>query len=119
MDLKLDINGDLDLTNGDLTLVTGTDRMKQQIEIRLRMFLGEWFLDARSGMPYFQGIFAKPFDASFTSLKIRQAVVGVASIVDVTNMDLDLNNTTRALSVSFAAIADTGAEIVFEGFKLP
>ena len=52
MDLKLNADGDLDLSTGDLQLVSGVDETVQRLKIKLQFFLGEWFLDKRIGIPY-------------------------------------------------------------------
>lgn len=120
MDLKLDSNGDLDLTNGELSLVSGGERMAQQIRIRLRIFLGEWFLDQRQGMPWLQLILAvKPFPLEFASTRIRQAILGVPGVLSVRNLIVSPDPSTRHLTVSFEAIGDGEAVPIFREFVLP
>lgn len=118
MDLKLDNNGDLDLTNGEMSLVTDGERMAQQIRIRLRMFKGEWMLDQRQGMPYLQELFRRPYVEALALARFRTAIQGVPGVQHVENLQLELS-ATRQLSVSFEAVGDTEAPIVFERFVLP
>lgn len=120
MDLKLDSNGDLDTTNGELSLVEGGERMAQQIKIRLRMFLGEWFLDQRQGMPWLQLILAvKPFPQEYTSSKIRQAILGVPGVLSVRNLVVSPNVATRNLTVTFEAIGNADIPPIYQEFVLP
>lgn len=53
-DLKLGVDGDLEIKNGDLLLTTSDDAVRQHLQQRLRTFLGEWFLDLDVGIPFFQ-----------------------------------------------------------------
>lgn len=120
MDLKLDSGGDLDTTNGEITLVNGADAMAQQGRIRLRMFLGEWHLDQRQGMPWLQLILAiKPFPQELASTKIRQALLGVPGVVGVRNLKIQYDASARRASVSLEVIGNEGLPVAFEEFVLP
>lgn len=121
MDLKLDINGDLDLTGGSASLVTGADRIAQQLKIRLRVFKGEWHLDTRQGMPYRQRILGyKPFSASYATSVFRSAILGVPGVLAVNNLSLEPDLAQRSLAVSFQASGDADlSPIVFEEFLVP
>ena len=59
MDLKLDNDHDLFVTNQDLTLTTLDNEVVQDLSIRLQFILNEWFLDNSVGVPYPQTIFEK------------------------------------------------------------
>lgn len=61
MDLALDFSTkDLYLTNNsDLAVVKDIDSIQQHIAQRMRLFLGEWFLDTSRGVPYYQTVFQK------------------------------------------------------------
>jgi len=60
IDLAMDIvSKDLLIKNLDLQLVKDVDYIRQSLEIRLRFFRGEWFLDVNAGTPYYQEILVK------------------------------------------------------------
>jgi hypothetical protein len=50
-DLLLSSTGDLDLTSGGAAFVAGLAAIGQAVRIRLRTFLGEYFLDVTRGLP--------------------------------------------------------------------
>ncbi len=113
MDLKLNASGDLDVTEGVLTLVDGIDRIRQQCQIRLRTFRGEWFRDRRVGMPYYQEILGvKPFNSGIAASRFRAALLGVPGVRDVQELTFDLNDSTRELAVSFAALCEVNGQAV-------
>ncbi len=58
MDIKI-TNNDLDITNNELTLITGIDETSQNITVNLKTILGEWFLDEAIGVPWLNEIFVK------------------------------------------------------------
>ena len=56
-DLLMNECGDLDVTNGVVTIVADGDQVKQAWLIAMRTFLGEYFLDSTIGIPYVQRVF--------------------------------------------------------------
>ncbi|MCH9835117.1 hypothetical protein K0U83_05620 [bacterium] len=102
-DLKLNADGDLDITDGNLSLVTGDDAIVQQITIRLKLILGEWFLDNRVGLPVFEEIFVKNPDLTRVRSIYRQAVIGTPGVSSLEEFNLGIDNETRTLSVDFRA----------------
>jgi hypothetical protein len=101
MDLKLDTNHDLDVTGGLLTLLSGVDYVAQACEIRLKFFLGEWFLDQRLGVPWFQRILGQKPRLNAVSEILQSAALTTPGLDAITEWLLDFNGETRALSISF------------------
>ncbi len=103
---------DWDFSTGDLVLLTGSAAVAQQLKIRLRMFLGEWFLDTRTGMPYFQSILVK--NPNFAAIKsiFREAIVTTPGVSDVGDITLTLDSSRQA-NVAFQALADDGTVLDF------
>ena len=52
MDIALNSDHDIFVTNSDLTLTTEDNSVVQSLIIRLQFILNEWFLDVTAGMPY-------------------------------------------------------------------
>ena len=50
---------DLQLINGDFLVIDNNERIAQQLRVTLWEWLGEWFLDARDGVPYREYILVK------------------------------------------------------------
>lgn len=108
MDIKL-TTGDIDVTTGDLVLLTGTDAMTQHITIRLQFFLGEWFLDVRVGIPYYEQILVKNPSTQVILSLFREAILETPGVEEVNDLALDYDGALRKLSVSFSAVL-TGSE---------
>lgn len=111
--LKLATDGDLDFSTGNLQIVTGTAEIAQKVSVRLKFFLGEWFLDQRLGIPYFQQVFIKNPQFSVLNNLFRGVVVNTPGIAEVQSFSLALNSATRTLTVTFLARASTGENINF------
>lgn len=96
--------GDLELVNGNLKLATGTQAIDQHLRAKLRTFLGEWFLDTRIGIPYFQQILGrKNPPVNLISAILRKAILQTSGVVSVSNLQLALDSKTRELVVAFEA----------------
>ena len=113
--------GDLDLNGAQLNKVEGGEAVAQEIRIGLRLFQGEWFLDQRVGMPYFQSIFVKNPNINLLRDLFRRAIKSVPGVTTVDRMVMGLDAATRTLDVSFTcqtAVGDIPLEFK-EAFVLP
>lgn len=107
MDLALDANGDLLVERGDLALVDGLDAIAQHVAIRLQFFQGEWFLDQRVGIPYFQQVLVKAPNLTAVRSLLRDAVTTTPGVIAIVKFDLELG-VDRTLRVDFDASTDEG-----------
>lgn len=115
MDFKLTADGtDVDLSSGDYQLVSGVDAIRQSLLIGLQFFLGEWFLDQRIGVPYFEKILGqKPRENVVRSI-FRDAILKTPGVASLTGLVVDYDGTTRQLDVSFRAKTVDGDIIEFD-----
>jgi len=107
-DLLLDENNDIALVNFSFVLIEGVDAVKQDISTMLKMFLGEYFLDLRVGMPYYQKILGqKPRLGTITSI-FRRAILKRPSVTAVNNLELFYEPVNRVLRVTFDCVSEEG-----------
>jgi hypothetical protein len=111
-DLKLNGEGDLDMTGGGAALVSGNDETIQNVKIRLRFFRGEWFLDNRLGVPFFADVLVKRPDLQLVEFDLLSAITATPGIAQVTAFSLDWSRAARSLRVDFAALTDSGQAFV-------
>lgn len=107
MDLRLS-GADLTLEKGDLDLVDGVDAIAQHLRIRLRTFKGEWFLDERIGVPFFDTILVKNANLAAVQSVLRRAVLTTPGITGIDQLDVDLDAATRVLTVTMRAQSTSG-----------
>lgn len=113
MDIKLStVDNDIDTENNTLSLVESSEATAQRLRIKLKTFLGEWFLDTRIGMPYFQEFFVKKPNKLVMDSRIREAVEEDEGIESLNSINYDFDATTRALSFSFTATLVSGETII-------
>jgi hypothetical protein len=99
----------LDPLTRDLVLplrpVTGAALVAQRIGIRLRCWLGEWFLDTRHGVPYLGGVLGKQPRLEMVEATLRAQILDVAGVRSIVSFSLSLDSRTRVARVAF--VADT------------
>lgn len=105
-DLKLDSFGDLDLGSGGFEIVDGTDAIIQHLRIRLQFVKGEWFLDTRLGIPYFEDILTKAPNLIAVRGIFSRAIADTPGVLELGDITLDFAPTTRRLTVNFSALLD-------------
>jgi hypothetical protein len=117
--LKLDpVTWDLVVENGSFAEVDGIEEIRQTCRLRLMRFRGEVPRNADAGMPYLEEIFAKGTSPQRLEFIYRQEILGTPGIIEITEgPDLEFNEETRHLSISFRAATDFG-DLVERGFNL-
>lgn len=107
-DLKIDLaTGELVIENGDFVLVRGPEAVRQALHIRLRFFLGEWFLDETAGVDWFS-VLGHKFNAAAVEALVRKALLETPGVAAVTRLDLDFDNATRVLSLAWSVTTAYG-----------
>lgn len=107
-DLKLDANGDLAIENGDLVIIDGVDAVAQNIEVRLRFFKEEWFLDTRLGMPYYEKILGKKPRLNLLKSIFRKAILTTPGMIRIDDFQIDYEGVERKINVSFTGHSTSG-----------
>lgn len=118
-DIKLDEeNKDLVIENGKLLLTSGIDAVRQRLSQRLGLFLAEWFLDRRRGLPYIQQVFVKNPNPVVIDTVFKREILAEPNVTKLLSFSLDLETTTRLLTVTFRAETTTGTLDFEEVFGL-
>ena len=68
------------LKDGDLSLVDGVERVVQQIKTGLKILRGDWFLDYRVGIDFFNNMKANP---QLLKAEIKQAIKEVWGVQNI------------------------------------
>ena len=111
--IKLNASGDIEIIDGNMSIARGSEALRQQLETRFRSFRGDWFLDTRIGMPYFQEILIKNPDFVAVRGIFREAILETPGVLEIQKFDLDFDGLTRRLSVSFSVRTEEGLILEF------
>ncbi len=93
---------DLQLTELDL------EEIRQSLEVRLKFFFGEWFLDNTQGVKYFEFIFVKNPILDVVGAVLKTAILNTAGVKELLEYTQDYDNTLRNISISFKVNTDLG-----------
>lgn len=109
IDLDNPVVGDLFLdATGQLVLVDGVEAIAQQIWVRLQFFKGEWFLDRRQGVPYFENVFIKNPSRELLETIFRGIILDTPNVESLDSFLLDIETATRTGTIDFVAVTDDG-----------
>lgn len=97
-----------------LQLIRGGEAVAQRIKVRFKFFLGEWFLDQRQGVPFYQMVFVKRPDMTAISNMFRQVLVTTSGVQSISFFQLDLDKKARALTATFEVKLTDGSTVTFK-----
>jgi hypothetical protein len=119
IDIALDpITNDLIFQDFDFALFDNTKQIMQNLAIRLRFVLGEWYLDITQGIPYYEEFFIKSPNQIQIESVLKQEIVQTRGIVELTKFEADFDKRRRIFSVRFGARSISGEELLKE-LELP
>jgi len=118
VDIALDLTtNDLDRTGNQLNLVTGGAAIRQHISIRLQLFKGgDWFLDPRVGVPYYESILVKGPDLVNIRAIYREVILTVPGTDTLLKFEFEFIAATRKLRLDFDVSTDSGEVLEFRDF---
>ena len=102
----LDESGDLCISGH--MFIFDRECIKQTIQTRLRLFLGEYFRDINDGTPWFQQILGKNMNLNATESIIRNRIVRTTGVVRLISFNLDYDEVSRSLLVTGSALTEFG-----------
>lgn len=109
-DILLNECGDIDFTEGRLTIVREADQVRQAWLIYIRTLLGEWFLNTAIGVPYIQKAYKKRLGRRELKQIFTTATLEVPGVLAVNSVIInDLNVATRFAEITVEAVI-TGEE---------
>jgi len=115
-----DDSNDLALTSAGRLQLETDEVIAASIKLkhRFQFFKGEWFLDTRIGVPYFEVVYVKNPDIELIRRVIRRIILSCPPIVDVKKVDVFYLPKLRTCAFEFQAVAADG-QIVAGGPGLP
>lgn len=105
--------GDAVFVNGPLTTegvtVKPAEVVAQRLYIRLRSYLGEWFINTAYGVPYFQSILGKKISRPAVDLIFQEQILSENGVKEIISFKSTLEQ--RRYSVNFTVKVVTGETV--------
>ena len=121
MDLLLDSNNDLDITNNRIRFTrTSSELIKQRIHIKLNTNKGEWKFNTLFGLPWITSNNEKQLigkqDRSFVDATVKEAIRSTEGVVEISEFSSSLDTKVRSytLQVRVKLINNTTVQIFEE-----
>ena len=112
VDLKIDrATWDLCWDEDDpttLAMIAGIDLVQQRVEIALRTFLGEWFLDEADGTDYWGKVFTDQPKTNLIEAMFRKRILDDEDIERLSSFSMTVDKRARSISISFDAVSTYG-----------
>ena len=116
-DILLDANNNIVFDNYDIKLTEGSDITSQKIKQYLSTVMGEWKLNENLGINYREDILIKnPQLDRIKSIFIKE-IQSVEEVVSILNLDIELNKSSRTLSINFK-VQDNQGYVIEDGIDL-
>ena len=97
--------GDLLFENFGFTFVDGVNQVSQNLAIRLRFILGEWFLNTLAGLPYYQYFFIKNPNQIQVETFLKNEISNTRSVTEITSFSSTFDGQSRLFTVVFGCKA--------------
>lgn len=95
-----DQNYDMTFGQGLQNFATGGESVRICVASRIRVLLGEWFLDTGIGLPYMQKIITKPADPDYTAAAIKACILATDEVTAINDFSYEYDKASRLMSVS-------------------
>jgi hypothetical protein len=107
--------GDLVLSAGRPVIVSGADAVAQRLRVRLRLWQGEWLLDANVGFPWLSVLGQKGTERLLEVL-LRRAITTCPGVKSLDRFALSVDPRTRVATCTFTVTAITGEPVTIVDF---
>jgi hypothetical protein len=106
---RLDDNGKMVIANYRYAMaVTISDALTQILKIKLKVVLGEYWLNIESGLPFFEkedesiAIFKKSADLNTIESVIKAYIANTEGVQRITAFSMDVDNGFRTANISWS-----------------
>lgn len=90
---------------GNLLVVDGLEDVRQRVLMRLRWWIGQWFLQVRDGVPYRPEIFQRSTSVGLAAAVVSDQIKRVPGVTSVRNVIASIDPVSRLMQ--YSATIDT------------
>jgi hypothetical protein len=106
------VNNDIAIAaDGSQRWASFAEETAQRLRAKYKLFLGEWFLDLRKGVPYYRDVLKRAPNMSGVRSTLMKVATDDPAVEGLTRFELVLDAATRRLTVSLTATLITGESL--------
>jgi hypothetical protein len=105
------ITGDLDMSQGLRFTEDLQTYVVQRLDENFSFFLGEWFLNLRLGIPYFEKVIGQKPDLALLQTLLSRAALQTVGVASVPSFRAAFDRDSRKAIPSFSIVLTDGTEI--------
>lgn len=91
---------------------TEDESLAQRLTVKLRTFMGDWFLDSSVGIPYIESILGKNRSLIAIQAIFQNAIASEEEVLQLISLTTDLDKVNRILTVTFKVKSASSAETI-------
>lgn len=100
-------DGDLVLSeNGRFAELTDLDCLKQRLNNRMKMFLGEWFIQPSEGVDWI-GKTEKPFNKQLLKIELIKRLDADSEVDEVVDIEMNPDVKTRSVDIEYTVTVNS------------
>tara|TARA_Y100001956_G_scaffold73300_1_gene79380 strand:- start:317 stop:676 length:360 start_codon:yes stop_codon:yes gene_type:complete len=107
------VSGDIDITGNKVRLTTSNiEEVRQKVEIRLRTFKEEWFMNVEAGLPYFQIILQKGVSKNYIDAQVKSVTLKTNGVIGIESFNSEIDNRTRTYIANMRLTTSEGIVVI-------
>lgn len=112
-DIMLNANyNDIVLKNFDLVLTQDVNATLQRINVALKLFFGEWFLDPEFGIDYYGEVLVKNPDLLAIEALLVEQISQIPLVSGVNGLEFNFDSAERVLTVTTDIQVNDASEVL-------
>lgn len=111
-EIALDSDGDIAITGGVLTMVTGAAAVAQRVQTKLRTFATEWVFDQQIGTAWFGPVLGAKPDLGLIREILSSRILEAQGVNRILSIEMSFDRVSRVLSVTGRVQADNEDDAV-------
>lgn len=80
---------------GNIKIIEGVESLAENVDQRLQLFKGKYFLKTTAGVPYFEEIITKPVDPGLAASVLNAEILKEPEVTNIGNVSASLDRNIR------------------------
>lgn len=97
---RLDTNHDMTFGKGLANFAVNAESVRINVETKLLVLLGEWFLDTTLGVDYLGKIAQKPPDFAYLQSVVKATILATDGVQSIESFDMTFSQSSRIVSIT-------------------